>query len=93
MNDNDTEERKQELSDYLKVVKEVEPTISKEAIREISESVVRVENEFESTSGRLQDSLVNISTTFAKVNLDDEVRSEDVERATELYIDCWSSMG
>jgi DNA replicative helicase MCM subunit Mcm2 (Cdc46/Mcm family) len=90
--EDDTEARKKELSDYLSIVREIEPQITKEAIREISKSVVRCEKEFERTSGRLQDSIVNISTAIAKANMCDEVKSEHVEKATEFYVDCWNSM-
>lgn len=77
---------------YLKHAQEHEPEICDDVIDDISESVVRVEQELDDGSERVVDSIVNISTAIAKLNFREEVETEDVEQATELYIDCWDSV-
>jgi len=80
------------LSDYITLAKEQTPTFTTEAKEKVADKFVKIDKEFDNTSNRLRDTLTNVSTAIAKLQLSDEVRETHVERAAELYIDCWESV-
>jgi len=77
---------------YIKYAKDLDPKLNDDSIKMISRSQVRIEKQLSKTSERLTDTLVNISTAIAKLHLSDEVTEEHVEKATEIYINCWDSV-
>lgn len=90
--DSDDSIDRETLGLWIDYAREIEPYLTDEALNEITDVVVQLEHGNYRSSGRLNDSIVNLSTAVCKLRLSDEVSKQDVIDAKELYIDCWDSV-